>query len=240
MKILGIDTSSTMFSVCLNVDEKVLYELRCERSFYKESRDAGFFKTLKHLIDNLDNTSLDAIALSLGPGMFTSLRVGLAFAKGLYLSQHIPIYAVNTLEVIAKSFPFFAFKKNSKIIVAAVINAFQNEIYVAFYNYQQRIGKDLLITVDGFVDHTNNNFKPQYTIFVIGPGVQFIKQNKTAMKFIKKSKPLIMLDSELYFPSAARLIKTAMPRIRKGEYDNPDILEPHYIKKTSAEKKVDK
>lgn len=237
MKILGIDTSSTIFSVCLIEDEKFLYELKCERSFYKNSRDAGFFNTLKHIIDNLHNSRLDAIAIAIGPGMFTSLRVGLVFAKGLYLSQHIPIYAVNTLDVIAKSFPVSALKKN-KVIVAPILNAFQDEIYVAFYNHHRRISKDLLMTSDSFAEYINSRFRLYDTVIAIGPGIQIIKKNKAITKLLKRPENFIIIDSELYYPSAANVIKTSLPRIRKEKCDNPELLEPRYIKKTSAEIKV--
>ncbi|MGQ9816464.1 MAG: tRNA (adenosine(37)-N6)-threonylcarbamoyltransferase complex dimerization subunit type 1 TsaB [bacterium] len=237
MKILGIDTSSTVFSVGLAEDENFLYELKCERSFYKNTRDAGFFNTLKQIIDNLNNSRLDAIAITIGPGMFTSLRVGLAFAKGLYLSQHIPIYAVNTLDVIVKSFPASALK-NNKIIIAPVINAFQNDIYVAFYNHHRRITKDLLMASDFFAEYVSCRFKLCDKIIAIGPGTQIIKQNKAITRLLKRTKNFIIVDSKLYYPSAANVITTSLPRIRKEECDNPELLEPYYIKKTAAEMKV--
>lgn len=242
MKILGIDTSSSIFSICLVEEERVLYELRGERSFYKNSKDAGFFSNLKYLLEAMNNTPLDAIAITIGPGMFTSLRVGLAFAKGLYLSRNIPIYAVNTLEVIARSFPSVVFKneKNSRTTVVPVINAFQNEVYVAFYIRHKRIGQDLLITPDCLMKYINNKFKQKDKIIIIGPGVQILKEHSNFAKFIKTSKQIILLDAELYFPTAAKAVKTALPRIRKKEHDNPDLLEPYYIKKTSAETGVRK
>lgn len=242
MKILGIDTSSTIFSICLVEEEKILYELQCERSFYKDSKDAGFFSNVKYVLEVMNNTQIDAIAITIGPGMFTSLRVGLAFAKGLYLSRNIPIYAVNTLEVIARSFTDIVFKngKNSRTTVVPVINAFQNEIYVAFYNRHKRIGQDLLIAPDCLMKYINNKFKQKDTIIIIGPGVQILKQHSAFAKSIKKSEQIILLDAELYFPTAAKAIKTALPRIRKKEYDNPELLEPYYIKKTSAETGVRK
>ncbi len=242
MKILGIDTSSTIFSICLVEEEKILYELRCERSFYKNSKDAGFFSNLKYLLEAMNNPQIDAIAITIGPGMFTSLRVGLAFAKGLYLSRNIPIYTVNTLELIAVSFPGIILKNkiDGRIIIAPVINAFQNEIYVAFYKRHKRIGQDLLITPDFLIKYINNKFKQKDTIIILGPGVQILKQHSTFAKFIKKSEQIILLDAELFFPSAAKAITTALPRIRKKEYDSPELLEPYYIKKTSAEAGVRK
>lgn len=240
MKILGIDTSLTIFSVSVVENDKILYELRCERSFYRNRRDGGFFSTIKHLLEITNSAQLDAIVLTIGPGMFTSLRVGLAFAKGLYLSQHIPIYAINTLEVIAKSFPGIFFKNKGRVIITPVINAFQNEIYVAFYNHRRRISPDLLITPDCFIKHISSKFKQEDIIIIIGPGAQILKQKTTSVKLIRKSKRIILLDSELYFPSAAKAITIALPRIRKKECDNPELLEPYYIKKTSAETEVPK
>ncbi len=83
MKILGIETSSPLFSLCINEDGTILYEIRKNRLADEKRRDAQFFTEAKRLIDYFGRDNIGAIAISIGPGMFTSLRVGLGLAKDL-------------------------------------------------------------------------------------------------------------------------------------------------------------
>jgi tRNA threonylcarbamoyladenosine biosynthesis protein TsaB len=233
LKILGIDTSTTLFSICLWEDGRILYELKRERNFYKKSRDAGFFEGIKELLNSLNDERLDGIAIAIGPGMFTSLRVGLALAKGLHFSMNIPIYAVNTLEVIARSFPYFE-HGGGDIICAPVIDASQKEFFVGFYNNKKSLTTNLILTPQGFLDFINNRFKNNL-IVAIGPGVE----NLVNSKEIRDSKQIIILKSSTFFPSASKVVEVALPRIKRKKYDDPDVLEPQYVKKTSAEARLE-
>ncbi|MGB9720797.1 MAG: tRNA (adenosine(37)-N6)-threonylcarbamoyltransferase complex dimerization subunit type 1 TsaB [bacterium] len=239
MKILGIDTSTAMFSVCLCEEDQTLVELKSERSFKKGNPDANLFIVAERLIKILNDDNLSAIALSIGPGMFTSLRVGLSLAKGLHLSKNIPLYGVNTLDAIAKSFSSFnQAGKNHRIICIAIMEAFQGEFFVAFYDQNGRIGDDKLITPQDFVDYINRNFQKDELLFVIGPGALTFKKDPIVRRNLSKRKYFSVIEDDLFFPSASKIVRTALPRIRNKKSDNPDVLEPYYIKETSAETKA--
>jgi len=234
LKILGIDTSTTAFSICIFEDNKVLYELRRERSFMNEQKDAGLFSAIQELLNNKENEIIDAIALSIGPGMFTSLRVGLALAKGLYFSRNIPLCGVNTLDVIAHSFFLFeVMNKEKNIICASVMEAFQGEVFVAFYNRKVKIGHDMVFNPNELTNFIERKFKNKKLI-AIGPGVKILAEHK--MKKNAKNN-LYIIDSPLCYPSASKVISTALSKIKMGVFDDPENLEPYYIKKTSAEQR---
>lgn len=234
MRILGIDTSTTTFSLCIFDDNKLLYELNRERAFSKETKDAGLFFALQELMYYMENEPIHAIALSIGPGMFTSLRVGLALAKGLHISRNIPLCGVNTLEVIAQPFLSLGFIKNEKgIICAPVMEAFQGEIFVAFYNQKTKIGNDLVCNPSEFINNINKNFKNKKVI-AIGPGVKVLTQFKMA-GVMKKN--LHIIDSHFFYPSSSKVVCAALKKIKMGCFDDPENLEPYYIKKSSAELK---
>lgn len=228
MKILGIDTSTNIFSVCICDDDSIIYEIKRDRAFNPDTGNARFFSAVKELIDNMGKETIDAIALSIGPGMFTSLRVGLALAKGLHISMNIPICGVNTLEAIAESFLSLEIIKSEKnILCVPVMVAFQGEIFVAFFNHKGRIREDHTCNPDGLIEIVKHSIKDR-KVFAIGPGAGILKAHKLP-------KNLVIIDSQLFFPSSSKVVHTALPRIRKGAFDNPELLEPHYIKKTSAE-----
>ncbi|MEO0095099.1 MAG: tRNA (adenosine(37)-N6)-threonylcarbamoyltransferase complex dimerization subunit type 1 TsaB [candidate division WOR-3 bacterium] len=234
MKILGIDTSTSFFSVCICDDNEILYELRSERGFIKNSSAANLFDTVQELFNNMEDGNIDAIALSIGPGMFTSLRVGLALAKGLYISKHIPICGVNTLEVIAWSYLSLDFIKNEKgIICVPVMEAFQGELFVAFFSRKGKIGQDMVCNPEELLNFINQKYKNKKMI-IIGPGVKILKEY-WLIKNVKKS--LQIIESYLFYPSSSKVVYAALPKIKKGHFDDPELLEPYYIKKTSAEMK---
>lgn len=224
MKILGIDTSSVLFSLCLNEDNRVLYEIRKNREVEGKSRDALFFIEAKKLLDYLKGERLGAIAVCIGPGMFTSLRVGMSFAKGLAIAQNVPIVGINSLDAmgIPASFLFEP--------VLAVINAYHQEIYAALYKKGKKIGNYLLTTPEKIIKIIQGN------VFVIGSGIEVIKYSKQPIHTNK----LNFINSDFLLPTASKIISIALARIRKGNFDNPDTLEPYYIKKTNAERNHNK
>lgn len=209
-------------------DNKFLYELNQERAFSRETKDAGLFFALQELLTNVGDEPIHAIALSIGPGMFTSLRVGLSLAKGLHISRKIPLCGVNTLDVIASSFIFWdVMNKDKNIICAPVMEAFQGEIFVALYCRKTKIGNDIVCKPDEFVNYINQNFKNKKVI-AIGPGVKMIKDMK---------KNLYVINSHFFYPSSSKVVYAALTKIKMGYFDDPENLEPYYIKKTSVELK---
>ena len=76
----------------------------------------------------VSRTDLSLIAASVGPGGFTSLRVGLATAKGLALGLGLPIVGVSSLNVLARSI-----EGNSALVRVAVMNAYRGEVFAAAY-----------------------------------------------------------------------------------------------------------
>lgn len=224
MKILGIETSSPLFSLCINEDEKMIYEIRKSRQIDVSSRDAQFFIEAKRLIEYFGRDKIGALAVSIGPGMFTSLRVGLSLVKGLALALNIPIVAVNTLDVIGVSMSFLHYP------VLAIINAYHEEIYAALYKKGERVS-DYLLTTPGQVEDIIKE-----KTMVIGSGIEVFKKYDLSLN----SKALHFLDDDFLLPTATKVIKIALSRIQSGKFDDPEVLEPFYIKKTDAERNYNK
>ncbi len=234
--ILGIDTSTVLFSVCLCEDENILYEIKQHRLFSSGNRDGNLFNVVNNLTKSLGNAAIKAIALALGPGLYTSLRVGLALAKGIHFSSNIPIFGVNTLDVVAESATTLGFTvaKKKKVIFTAVIDAFQKEFFVAFYDASKKVSHDFILTAEGFLDYLERSFKKGELIIVAGPGSRILKKNEKVEEFARTSKNIIFLDSDAFLPSASKVVRVALPRIKSGKCDNPEFLEPYYIRKSDA------
>lgn len=129
MKILTIDTSTTTNSVAVTVDGRLLaeYIVNPDRN-HSSSLMSGLDMVLRDsglLIDELD-----VIGVSLGPGSFTGLRVGIATAKGLALASGKPVVAFSSLAMLAMNLPYAEFP------VCTMFDAKKNEVYAALYRCQ--------------------------------------------------------------------------------------------------------
>ena len=134
--LLAIDTSSAWCSVALSLDDQVP-ELR------HEAVSAGASQLLMPWIEAMLTNAkialkdLDAIAVGIGPGAFTGVRLGVAAVQGLAISNNLPVIPVSSLDAIASQLvktPAFQ-KTNSKYFVIA-IDARMEEVYWARYENQ--------------------------------------------------------------------------------------------------------
>ena len=100
MNILSIETATEWCGVALiKKSECVINVEKCIPRQHAEKLPL-FYEELRKKI-SLDDILLDCIAISIGPGSFTGLRVGLGFAKGLAFAKSLPIVPVSTMQVIA-------------------------------------------------------------------------------------------------------------------------------------------
>ncbi len=130
--ILGLDTSSLRASVALLRDGALLSHLKHEELNRHSERLKGMLETL------LDDTGvkleeLSAIAVGVGPGSFTGLRVGLAFAEGLALGLGIPLLGVDSMRAMAAMAEATSVKR-----VWCAIDARRNEVFLACYGHDGR------------------------------------------------------------------------------------------------------
>ena len=102
--ILAIDTSTQWMGIALQHDLQILYE-----KVWKTNRrhTVELSPSIKEALDDCGQSfeSLEAVAVALGPGSFTSLRIGLAVAKGMALSLRIPVIGIPTLDISAACQP---------------------------------------------------------------------------------------------------------------------------------------
>jgi tRNA threonylcarbamoyladenosine biosynthesis protein TsaB len=129
MILLGIDTSSLHGSVAIVQDGSILFELHVDppKSFSQK-----IFGAISRALDQTgtDLSQFDAIAVTVGPGSFTGLRVGLASALGLEMGLSKPVVGVRTLDAYSHIFPA------ADMDVCPVLDARKNEVYTAVYRYR--------------------------------------------------------------------------------------------------------
>ena len=215
MAILAIETATRQLGVAVVQDDQVLasYELLADYPHAVELPGA-VTRVLKEAGTTLEQ--LEAIAVDIGPGSFTGLRIGLAFVKALAFPAKKPLVGVVSLDVLAANLSF------APRLVCPILDARQKNLYAAFYRMQdaQPVRQS---------DH------------MLGPAEEILGMVKEPAIFlgdgIARYQELIrercpepqFAEPELWLPRVASLGRLAAARVRRGETDPPDRLVPLYL-----------
>lgn len=132
--ILNIETSGTVCSAALTSDGMITAHKEDFNGRNHATLLSGF---IKYCLDDAaeHNLKLDAVAVSLGPGSYTGLRIGLSEAKGLAYALGIPLIGVSTLELLATRVMFSTDSVDPDSILVPMIDARRMEVYTAAYDF---------------------------------------------------------------------------------------------------------
>jgi len=177
---------------------------------------------------------LTGIAVSIGPGSFTGLRIGLAAAKAMSYALRIPIVGVPSLEALALHY------RVPGVTIFALMDAQKKNVYVERLAWQ-REGSDLALAVQSPV-------KVQPLADVLAEAGKLVADGRTVVlvgdivqkRFAGKDgratgKMVLLPPPELVLPRASHVAWLGAERLARGEADNVMDLEPIYIRKSEAE-----
>ena len=212
MLILGIDTS-TKICTCSIFDSEngVIAETSLS---VKKNHSNIVMPIIDNLfkISDLNINDIDKIAVAIGPGSFTGVRIALGIAKGLAMALNKPLIAVNELDILE------AIADGNENEVIPLIDARKERVY---YKYQNKYVDDYLINLI-------SNFDKNKKYIFVGDGAinykNILKDNLGDNAVI-----LPMYNS---FPRASILCELALNKEEANIY----TLEPEYISKSRAEK----
>ena len=207
MKILAIDTSTDYLSVAITDGAKVLARYH-KPSHRNHSR--LLVPTISNLVRNagLKLNDIGGFCVSIGPGSFTGLRIGVVTMKGLAYALNKPIVAVPTFDIIARS------AKSFKGIVCPVLDAKKSKVYACLYksdgiNYK-KISKYLLVPAESLLKMVSKYDK----VLFLGDGVKLVGSEER----IKN-----------WYPRADVAAALAIESFNKKKFVSPESLEPMYI-----------
>ena len=220
MLIIGLDTTSQSGSVSLINEDKVLgeclFNVGPRHSENVVSSLEWLIKTL-----NVQKKDIEAVAVSVGPGSFTSVRVGVTIAKSLAYSMKIKIVGVSSLEVLAMNIP--RTEKN----ICPVLDAKRDEVYSAVYKYSgsalTAIREEKAEPVEELLKDIN-----EPTVFV-GDGSVIYKEELSG-----NVNSLLVSDSFNIVRSSNCALLGSI-KIRSGNADDVMGLVPNYLRKTDVE-----
>lgn len=237
MLILGIDTSQSLVSLAILSEEK----LWAEYSFFSSKTQ------LKRLIPTLEKVledaglrvrELEGVAISLGPGSFTGLRLGLATAKGLAQGLNIPLVGVPSLDVLACNLLF------AQDLICPILDARRKEVYTAIYRskmsdarcqraegrrqkaepHLKKLTPDLVISPEKLIEQLEN-YKEK--IIFLGNGL--IPYGEKITKGLKKRA--LFAPANLWSLRASNLAYLGLKRLKEGDQDDLFTLKPKYVRR---------
>jgi tRNA threonylcarbamoyladenosine biosynthesis protein TsaB len=215
MKILSFDISTPVISIAVSEDDKII----TYRNIKPNTRISNvFLSTIVQVLEkkNLSIEDMDAFVVGLGPGSFTSLKVGVACAKGLSFARNKPVVGISSLDAIA-------YGVEAKD-VTVICDARRNLFYQASYhrkdgNFKCKGGYHLSDMETIFKRVTK-------TTTFVGDGIDLIKED-----IQKKFKNISFAKKNFWAPQAKNLIPLAFKRLQNNEVDDVEALVPLYLYK---------
>lgn len=227
--ILNIETSTQVCSVALTSEGQVLE--------HHENYDGQTHATLlsayvKSALDYVHSRELklDAIAVSIGPGSYTGLRIGLSEAKGLAFGLEVPLIGVNTLQLLVVSTMFNHFIDEDELLYVPMIDARRMEVYTAAYNP----ALEAVIEPQAMILDENSfaNILESHKVIFMGNG-------STKARDVIKHPNAIFIDGVK--PVAVDMLALAEKAFRESRFIDVAYSTPLYLKEfqaTTPKKKV--
>ena len=223
MLILGIETATERVSVAIGGHEGVL-------GMFEVTRGRRHAETLTPAIDfvcrqadvTLDEISV--VAVDVGPGLFTGMRVGLAAGKAIAQALRVPMIAISSLDLLA-----YPLRRTDKVI-AAVIDARKGEIFHALYRQVpggiQRVSEPTAGRVDDLIADL---LARSQEVVCVGDGAIRYRDEISAGYRVE------IAEQFFAYPSSAPLVQLAHAKALREEWVNPWEVEALYLRKPDAE-----
>lgn len=133
--IINIETSSMTCSVALTKDGVVEFQLEDTEGMNHAVKLAPFVERCMDEV-NRKGEKLDAVAVSLGPGSYTGLRIGLSLAKGLAFSLGVPLIGISTLQIMAVKAMFRNLEWQGDEILVPMVDARRMEVFAGAIDFR--------------------------------------------------------------------------------------------------------
>lgn len=224
MRVLGVDTSTMIAGVGIMEEDEVLVDLKFDvKVTYSEILMPTVDLAIKTV--GLKIEDLDGIAISIGPGSFTGLRIGLSTVKGLCFASVKPLLSVPSLDALASGSLY------CQLLLAPLLDAKKDQVYAALYDTSggelKRKSEYMATGIEDLVKKVSGK-----TLFV-GPGAK-LYQNE--LRNLLKEKACFALG-EQSVPSGASVARIGLSKLKAGQTEVITDLEPLYVRMSEAELK---
>ena len=237
--LLALDTSSQLIGVALYNGADVLSEMNW---YSPNHHTVQLAPTVTEILkrSGFEITDLQALAVALGPGSFTGLRVGIAFIKGLALACHLPLFGIPTLDIVAAAQPL---KQDPAypVYMAAVLQAGRGRLAIGWYQAEGMEKRTRRCSALPFYKQ-HWRCTGELQLLTSGDLVKKIQTESTSTGPILvcgelDSETRSLLEASAVLASPARslrrssyLAELAWERWQAGRVDDPATLTPIYLR----------
>ncbi len=213
--LLAVDTSTTQTGLALYNGSQVLAEMIWQSYQHHTVQLAPAFTELLKRAD-AKVSEVEAVGVAIGPGSFTSLRVGLAFVKGLALVRKLPLIGIPSLDILAAAQPI------AKLPLAAVLQAGRARLAVGWYkgkgNQWKPKGDVKISTMDSFAASIHG---PTLVAGELTP--------EERQRLMRRKASVHLAPPSICMRRPAVLAELAWMRWQAGELDDAASLAPIYL-----------
>jgi tRNA threonylcarbamoyladenosine biosynthesis protein TsaB len=232
MLILAVETSTFTGSVALveaSVEGEASPNLRVigETTLQvSETHSSRLMPTIDRLLreTSLPMQKVQGIALGLGPGSFTGLRIAVSTVKGLAFALQVPVVGVPTLDVLANNIRYASTQ------VCPVLDARKKEVYAALFRGDgqgnlKKVSEDWVLSPEDLCSRISG------TTVLVGNGTEVYGEI-----FKKRLGPrALFAPPELSFPRAVQVARLCLPGFQRGETLDLFSFTPIYVRRSEAE-----
>lgn len=234
MKILAIGTSGKNCTVAISEDDNLIKEINLTDGLtHSENLLPSIDKILNETSISLKD--IDSYAVSIGPGSFTGIRIGISTIKGFCLGNDKPVIAVPSLLALAYA------EKDFNGYVVPVIDAKNNNVYAGIYKKDSVNGSLCLIgeyISDNISCLTDLLVKLDDKFILVGDGAKIVADNLSANILGKPMKFEISSDLNIY-EYASNIAKAGFDMYKQNLITTGVLLTPLYLKKSQAERELE-
>ena len=217
--ILGIDTSTTIGSIGLLVNQEPIAEHTLDITQTHSSRLMPAIKTVLEW-GNLNIRDIDAFAVATGPGSFTGIRIAVTTAKSICYAIKKPILAISTLEAIAYNLRYV------NQLICPILDARRDQVYTAIFQGGRdliRQTEDLCIPLAEFLNRLDDIGKNP--VVFAGNGLQRYSENI----YRRLNKP-VLASPTFHVPRGINIAHLGAERFQSDNVDDYLSITPNYVR----------
>ena len=212
--ILSLETATKVCSVVLANDGELIAKKESKTENFSHSENLNIFIESIFKDSPYQLNDLDALAVSMGPGSYTGLRIGVSTAKGLGYGLDIPLIGISSLKSLAN-----LSQKQENRLICPMFDARRMEVYSAVYNNSLTTLEDVEAKI---IDESSfESYLKDTEIEFLGPGAE------KCMTMIKSPNAIFNLDTEV---SAIGMISLAEEKYQLKAFEDLAYCEPFYLK----------
>lgn len=221
---LGIETSSAVSSIALADEHSFVGELTVSAGLTHSEQLVPHIEGLMKQC-NITPADIAGIAVSIGPGSFTGLRIGMGTAKAMAYALNIPLVGIMTMDALAYNF------YNSQHRIGILIDAQKKNVYEARYHWEEeQLICDQLPQVRARSEVIEELSQGTDITMVAGDGAV-----KAATAIEEAGGSIALAPLLLRMPKASSLLMAAIPHFTAGDTTDAMTLLPYYIRRSEAE-----